>query len=454
MAFPRDPLAVRVEILVDGQWTDITGDVYTREDITISRGRRDEGSAVDPGRCSFVLNNRDGKYSPRNPRSPYFRRIGRNTPVRVSVVHGGKVIPRFFGEISSWPPRWDLSGADVFVPVEAAGILRRLGAGAAPLQSALQRFYMSRSPLAYWPLTDGPDSWTGASVAGNGGWITRVFSEGGNQRPQWAEYDLASWMEPVSRIPAAERGRLRGTVRRTTSTSWTVEFIRGGMGGFDSFAVELDNAGHSTDAWWHFGFDHTQQSLYLSYAELGANSSSTGIVVRDFSVPDAFTADPHLYRLTVNASGSSSAYQMWMDGVMLRSGTYNVPPRRVRALSYEWWTPDDGTAEAAGLGHVVLWDTSSAPLPAESLDAFRGHEGEAAGRRIERVCAEAGIPFAAVGDLDNTQPVGPQELTAPLENISSAVLVDGGILYEARDSATLVYRTNRSRYNGGRELEV
>ncbi|URM90424.1 hypothetical protein LUW75_10915 [Streptomyces sp. MRC013] len=83
MVFPLDR---RTWIYVVGVgWTDITSDVYEREPITITRGRGDEGVRVEPSRCSLVLNNRLGTYSPRNPRSPYAGKIGRNTPIRVTV---------------------------------------------------------------------------------------------------------------------------------------------------------------------------------------------------------------------------------------------------------------------------------------------------------------------------------------------------------------------------------
>lgn len=93
MAFPETPLPVLVDISLNGStWTDVTGDVRADAGIEITTGRSDWGQSTDPGRCSFVLDNRDGKYSPRNPQSPYFGQIGRNTPVRVSVATGDKAL--------------------------------------------------------------------------------------------------------------------------------------------------------------------------------------------------------------------------------------------------------------------------------------------------------------------------------------------------------------------------
>ncbi|WP_282698220.1 hypothetical protein, partial [Streptomyces sp. CC208A] len=86
MAFPDDPLGARVDLQVGGVWTDVTADAYTRDPITITRGQPDGAAVSDPSRCTVTLNNKDGKYSPRNPMSPYYGQIGRNTPIRVSVA--------------------------------------------------------------------------------------------------------------------------------------------------------------------------------------------------------------------------------------------------------------------------------------------------------------------------------------------------------------------------------
>jgi hypothetical protein len=93
VAFPETPLPIAVEISLDGtSWTDITGDVRSADQIQITRGRSDWGQQTDPGRCSFSLDNRDGKYSPRNPESPYYGQIGRNTPVRISIETGDNAL--------------------------------------------------------------------------------------------------------------------------------------------------------------------------------------------------------------------------------------------------------------------------------------------------------------------------------------------------------------------------
>lgn len=85
MAFPDTPLGVQVELQAGGVWTNATADTYTRDPITITRGQPDGAWIADPSRCSLTLNNAGGKYTPRNPMSPLYGKVGRNTPMRVSI---------------------------------------------------------------------------------------------------------------------------------------------------------------------------------------------------------------------------------------------------------------------------------------------------------------------------------------------------------------------------------
>ncbi|WP_433406886.1 hypothetical protein [Streptomyces sp. CA-146814] len=57
--------------------------------VTIERGVSAEGTAAGPSAASQVLDNRNGAYSPRNPLSPLYGEIGRNTPWRHTVQAGG-----------------------------------------------------------------------------------------------------------------------------------------------------------------------------------------------------------------------------------------------------------------------------------------------------------------------------------------------------------------------------
>jgi hypothetical protein len=89
LPFPQTPLDLRCELNLGGTWTDISSYAYQRDGtsppVTITRGRPDESSQANPAACSWQWNNRDGRFSPKNPLSPYYGQLGRNTPVRWSV---------------------------------------------------------------------------------------------------------------------------------------------------------------------------------------------------------------------------------------------------------------------------------------------------------------------------------------------------------------------------------
>lgn len=92
MAFPEDPLGTRVEFQIGGVWTDVTQHAQLGDIITHKRGRSGEGQAVDPASCSLTLRSPGGLYSWRNPRSPYFGKLGPNTPMRVSLLGGDRYL--------------------------------------------------------------------------------------------------------------------------------------------------------------------------------------------------------------------------------------------------------------------------------------------------------------------------------------------------------------------------
>ncbi|MCX5587538.1 hypothetical protein [Streptomyces erythrochromogenes] len=78
---------IGVDLQLGSSMTNVLDDVHHPAGISYTWGRRAEGSKTDPAAASLVLLNPDGEYSGRNPLSPNFGRLGRNTPLR--LTHGG-----------------------------------------------------------------------------------------------------------------------------------------------------------------------------------------------------------------------------------------------------------------------------------------------------------------------------------------------------------------------------
>lgn len=89
MTFPQTVLDQGIEIYVNGAWLDISTDIYSRNEINISRGKPNEGAKnAEPSLLEFTLDNNTFDYSPRNPTGTYYGQIGRNTRVRHWVKNG------------------------------------------------------------------------------------------------------------------------------------------------------------------------------------------------------------------------------------------------------------------------------------------------------------------------------------------------------------------------------
>lgn len=443
MTFPATQLDVHVELLLGGTWTDITSFVYTRQPVTIDRGRPDEGSRTDPGRLEFTVNNRDGRFSPRNPRGAWFGLLGRNTPIRVSVVHDAATYYRFAGEVSSWPVRWDISQNDVFVPIEAAGILRRLGSGA-ELRSALYRELTDPSlvnpPVAYWPCEDGEHADAIASGFDSG----RPMTISGDARLA-SNTDFAASDAIVEVRDAVLKGRVPA-YRETLETE--VAFLLSipeTPPDHDTLIVSIDTTG-SIQRW----------ELRFSTAV-----SSGGTRLRGFDENNTVVADSSNDPTKLDGSPARMALQFirrpeasfdefiiavlrpgmveaTINGSIVSGHTFG---RIVRVLV----NGDRGLGGTA-VGHISVHNDIEETYEI-LLDSLDGHSGETAGQRVARLCDEEGVALETVGDVGDPPQVGPQLPARLLDLLEESAVTDSGVLFESRDRLGLGFRTHRSVYN-------
>ncbi|QAX92970.1 minor tail protein [Streptomyces phage Rooney] len=85
---PSLPPPIKGELFYDGVWN--SASVRTTSTIEITRGLTSESNTeAEPTTCECDLDSRDLLYAPRNPESPLYGKIGRNTPFRLSLEAGG-----------------------------------------------------------------------------------------------------------------------------------------------------------------------------------------------------------------------------------------------------------------------------------------------------------------------------------------------------------------------------
>lgn len=636
MAFPENPGDARFELDLVGDWsapTDITQWVYVRDQVTISRGRSAEAAVADPSTCTLTADNRTGRFSPRNPTGAYYGSLGRNTPLRVSVLAGtvravssvptsgwystpdsvatsitgdidlrvdmlprggwrrgedrpllikwgstgqlsyylallssgrlrlfwsttgsdfpsatstvpvpfpvvgrravrvtfdvnngaggntatfytaatisgpwvqlgapvvsagvtsifdstastrvyafdsdlysaevrngigGPVVAsptftaqaegttsfadaqgntwspsssavavtarryRFYGEVASWPQVSDSTGSDVAAQVTAAGLLRRLGQGATPLQSALRRGVLSAAAnlVAYWPAEEGSDATAIASALGQAAMsVTGAPSYGGYEEflgsaavpvlsgstwvglvPAYANTN-AYQVRFLMAVPAAgttNGARIARVFGTGTLARWELVYNTGG-------ALSL------------FGFDRDGVQRVATGA-VAYNVDGKRVLVSIEAVESGTSVD---WRFgTVNDDGSSAGYT---NGTLASHSVDRV---------FRVTVNPDGTLTDTAVGHVHV--QSSQTVMSELADQLRGWVGETAGRRLMRLAGEEGVPLRVVGDPDDTAAMGRQRVNILLELLKECAEADQGLLGESRDTVGLLYRT-------------
>ncbi|AZM91429.1 hypothetical protein [Streptomyces sp. W1SF4] len=639
MAFPQTPIELLAEMQIGGVWTDITGDLYARAPLSIERGRQDEAARVDPARASFQLDNRQNKYSPRNPRSANYGRIGRNTPVRFSVpgtesylamtglptdiastpdhasldivgdidvrievtarwydteqqtligkwsqptdgnrswdlrlqsasctwvwtptglsadaltaqftlpplprraalrltmdvdngaggrtitlywstslsgswttigtvtvtgttsifnstapleispdqssatatryplrgrVHraelrsgiGGSVVAapdmralapgttswadsagrtwtlagaaaisnreyRLHAEVSSWPPRWDPSGRDIYVPVEASGILRRLGQGRKALASTLRRRIPAvGAPVAYWPMEDGKDATQAYSPLPG---VTPLVVSG-------FEFGADDSLFGSSALPKIDAtASMRGTVPPYPATGqWLVSYMMHSPGAPASATTILEFTTTGTAR--RFVLTMDSDSVDLT----GYDAAGSTVVSIVFSLLDFHGHWINLNLTAADQGGGNVRYELgWtvVDGTGYGGGTTIAGTAGIVTDISTTFGP---LAADMRIGHLGVLPTSSTIAYVFGDNAWRGEE---ASRRIVRLGGEESVPI--VSDYAPT-PVDAQRPNTLLTLLNECADADLGVLYEARDRLGLVYKGRTTYHN-------
>ena len=423
MAFPATPLGVIVELYYSGAWQDITSYVLVRDGITITRGSSAESSSVSPGSCKLTLNNRDGRFSLRNPVSPLYGLIGRNTALRVRVVEGAVSSTRFVGEVSEWPTRWDLSGKDIWAPVEASGILRRLGQRKGTLRSSMRREIDSRADMAaYWPCEDGASAtslsspvWGVAPMRITGTPALAAYEEfvGSAAVPTMGtakfvgfcpDYiDGSAQARWVMYVP--EAGLTTGTVLASLHTTGTIKRV--------DLVISATGGLH-----------------LVSYTSGETGTAASGSI--------AFDVNGRRLRVGVRLVQDGSDVDWLIDtyeefGPLAWSYAGTITGETMGQVSAVTIAPNRDLGDTA-IGHVCVDETpTSAYLLAAAFDA---HNGETPRDRIDRLCEENGVACTVSGTAGEA--MGTQERATLLDLVTESAAIEG-ILTEDRTAAGLVY---------------
>lgn len=419
MAWPDTSLPIEVKLELSADLTadptgytfatDITSYTFDRDgnsSIVIQRGRQDEMSQSQPSSCTLTANNRDGRFSPRNPVGAYYPGLRRNTPIRVRVNPGSGLTTRYVGFVSEWPPRWDPAEKDHNVPVRADGVLRRLQQGASPLKSALFRAMTAVSavaPVHYWPLEDGSDASQASNVVTGGPSLALVDP---------AILGAGGVTGAASCVDFTPGGQLLGTLPPVATSDFTISLAASWAGTNSSTLVQLSGVGFP------------QLRIYTDAGVLKIDGPDTGTLTGT-AVNDGLSH--HIAFTLHDTGGGQSSLKFRIDGVEVATAIV-FADLTSSPTSITFNLPATADANGPRVAHVALYNSIN---NTDLGSAARGYAGEVSGTRFARLCAEESIQTNVAAG--STEAMGPQSVKTLPDLLRECEAAEEGLIVERVD---------------------
>lgn len=421
-------------------WVDVTSYVMLRDLVTITNmGRPDEASTINASQLTLTLKN-DGRFTPKNAAGAYYPNIVRNCQIRVSVDAQSKTGVtyagyRFYGEIASWPPGYDISQRDTYATITASGIWRRLSQNQVSIGSAYTRYIRNLTgtsiPVAAWSMEDGSGSTafvTTAGAAGNGTFVSA---------PSFAA-DGTSFGGSDA-LPQLAGSRITFTPSGGTPTNNVIRF-----------ALSVPAAGDSAQAGgnWSVMIAGTAGTIAtLDLYVLGNNTlqlqgvNSGGTVLFTGTTTTKVNGIPLLVSVELTPSGGNVNWALKIikpgSGSVLETVTGTRASASIGAVTAVT-LGRAGVLQDTTVGQLGVWYAVVPSLTA-AASALSGYAGESAVDRFTRLCGEFSIASTVIGS--SSAAMGPQVDGRLADILQSIEDTDGGILYETRDQFGLGYRT-------------
>lgn len=363
---------------------------------------------------------------------------GLATPNTWTLVGSARITTdrlRFWGELSSLPQWWDKSSRDVYMPIDAAGLIRRLTQAGSPLRSAMYRQFTQLSGVCgYWPMEDN----TGSTTIGNavtGGAAARITSVSFEQ-----DTTLPGSQTGVSFSSTASQIVATPAVATASGTLSFMVWVKiSAMPASQKTLIVLYTTGTARKI--EIGLDAT--NWHIDFYDSAGVNLSTSTTAAATILPTTQWIGVNLLLATSGANVSWSARWLKVDGVSAFSG---IGPT-LYAGSVGRFTQGNlkagGEANYSGalFSHMLMSNADINFVSSTVYNAANAYTGETAAARIARLAAEEAITVQIDGFYNQTAVMGYQKTNTFIELVYECADADMGLLCEARDALALSYRT-------------
>lgn len=347
---------------------------------------------------------------------------------------------RFWGEVAELPQRWDSTGTDIYVPIQAADFMRRLTQGEGALDSALYRYLSTRSDLlSYFPLEEetGATRLTNLAPLGEKGRFNDVSFGADSELP--ASKSVITFNSAASY--ATSYGQRRGKGVQDYATF--VFFFK--LPAVPVSEIQLVSIGFTgSAARWTLNLDATGW-IIRTFNSAGTALDTASVTYGTFMSPDRWTAVR--FQTHELGTGFIELELAWIDvenqQIAGTTAQFGADPMGMQST---WNFAANAALDGLKLAHVFM---GQAPLEMTSqfLQAATAYVSERAGNRLGRLAEELDVDIYVDGDPEDTERMGPQTPATATQLIEECAAVDGGLLHSRRDALALAYRTQKSLIN-------
>ena len=441
ITFPSTPLKCGVYLAIGADltkpptswvWTDVSDYVRASPGISTTQGRDDWTSTVRTSSAQLALSNRDGRFSRRNPNSPYYGQLTFNTPIWMTVDGGAGPVTRFQGFVNEWPTRWtpDSAATDSTVPIQCAGIMRRLQQGTV-LNSPVRRAVTGTNPVAYWPMEDSPSVSLIASAITGGTSLPQETTDTRTGHSGLCDgAGLCLNLQPLVSGTANSKVPLS---LASIGSSWSFGFVaRLNVASIASMTLLQFDRAQVAGAFYYVQVNLTSQTLAFVFRD-GSLATPPGLTITTpvVAADVGTTVAPHYFAVTLVQVGADTVVTVYMDGSVVGTGTMtgvtNAGPTGL-LLGPNGSEMNMANPSYLLFGHLAVCNNTNLATIGASPSPINAYVGELATSRIRRLAAEEGVPMVCTSGVSAA--MGLQGTDTFLNLLRECEAADMGVIYE------------------------
>lgn len=385
----------------------------------------------------------------------------------------------FTGQVAAWPKKWDTTGTDVWVSIEANGLTRQQGQGAKPLRSPLFSAIRNLGGLiGYWDFENltANDYQSIPSALPGGGTLLRNYyaTDGSLLEPASMNWAANSTLRGSGTLPAASRalGGSTGSMRfgGTPATMlpaasvndqysvllWNYVPLRADLGDQVGTIQMILNITNSPDvAQFVMAIQQSETAGIDEVTYQGAWLDHTGGLVGGItsSTIPSTVDDWRMFRWTVYQFAGFMWVDIYVDETLIGTSAPVTAVSGQPSSVYGFLAASTSSQMPNAWGHWAIASgaggDSIAANAASIQHASLGYPGESTVDRLIRLHDERGVYLEinrGYGDDGTSAACGVQTPGTFLETIGKTAMVDDGVLYELRHRLGYGYRTRTSLY--------